>query len=99
MKRKIKSTISRVTEKRGNVDNSPKQELNQGPLDLKSSTLPNELQRYPTRAVLVVVLINPNQYKRNRSVIEQYVAQSRSIESSRHLHRSINPDLDGAMVR
>ena len=34
-----------------------------GPLDLKSSTLPNELKRYPTSAVLVVVLIYPNHYK------------------------------------
>ena len=33
----------------------PKQELNQGPPDLKSSTLPNELKKYPTKAVLVVV--------------------------------------------
>ena len=37
-----------------------KRGLNRGPLDLKSSTPPNELKRYPTSAVLVVVLINPN---------------------------------------
>ena len=36
-----------------------------GSLELKSSTLPNELKRYPTSAVLVVVLINPNHYKCN----------------------------------
>ena len=36
--------------------------LNRGPLDLKSSTLSNELKRYPSSAVLVVVLINPNHY-------------------------------------
>ena len=37
--------------------------MNWGPLDFKSSTLPNELKRYPTSAVLVVVLLNPNHYK------------------------------------
>ena len=34
-------------------------ELNRGPLDFKSSTLRNELKRYPTSAVLVVVLVSP----------------------------------------
>ena len=38
----------------------PKRELNRGPLDLKSSTLSNELKRHPSSAVLVVVLINSN---------------------------------------
>ena len=53
-----------VTGKRGNVDvnNSPQRELNRRPLDLKSSTLPNDLKGYPTSTVLVVVLINPNHY-------------------------------------
>ena len=58
--------IHTVKGKRGNVEinNSPKRELNRGPLDLKSSTLPNELKRYPSSAVLVVhvVLVNPNHY-------------------------------------
>ena len=51
--------------KGGNVEinNSPKVGIEPGPLDLKSSTLPNELQRYHYSAVLVVVLINPNHYK------------------------------------
>ena len=50
--------------KRGNVEinNSPQAGIEPGPLDLKSSTLPNELKRYPTSAVLVVVLVNPNHY-------------------------------------
>ena len=51
--------------KRGNVEinNSPQAGIEPGPLDLKSSTLPNELKRYPTSTVLVVVLVNPNHYK------------------------------------
>ena len=54
-----------VTGKRGNVKETihRKPELNCGPLDVKSSTLPNELKRYSTNAVLVVVvLIIPDHY-------------------------------------
>ena len=42
--------------KRGNVEiNYSKQAgIEPGSLDLKSSSLPNELKRYPTRAVLEV---------------------------------------------
>lgn len=40
-----------VTLKRGNVEmnNSPKAEIEPRPLDFKSSTVPNELKRYPTQ--------------------------------------------------
>ena len=57
--------VTCVTGKRGNVEinNSPRVGIEPGgPIDLKSSTLRNELQRYPTSTVLVVVLVNPNHY-------------------------------------
>ena len=47
--------------KRGNVEisNSPQVGFEQGPVDLKFSTLQNELKRYPSSSALVVVLVNP----------------------------------------
>ena len=39
----------------------PKWDLNKGPLDLKSSTLSNKLERYPSSASLEQV--NPNHKK------------------------------------
>ena len=60
------SLLAGLKGKRGNVNLKwtiqPKWELNQGPLDLKISTLLNELKRYPTSTELVVVLVNPIHY-------------------------------------
>ena len=59
-----------VTGKRGNVEinNSSQARIDPGPLDLIFSSLSNELKRYPTSPVLVVVLINPNHYISNPDV-------------------------------
>ena len=53
-----------VTGKRGNVEinNSPQVGIEQGASRFKIQHSTNELKRYPTSAVLVVVLMNPKHY-------------------------------------
>lgn len=61
-------TSPNVTGKRRNVllNNSLQAVIDPRPLNLKSSSLPNELKRYPTRALLVVVLLNPKLLHKNK---------------------------------
>ena len=65
-----------VTLKRGNVEmnNSPQAEIEPRPLDFKSSTLPNELKRYPTSTVLVVSCTDKPQPLHNILMID-YIQQ------------------------
>ena len=41
------------------INNSPQVGFEQRPVELKFSTLQNELKRYPSSTALVVILVNP----------------------------------------
>ena len=55
---------------------TPSGKWTRGLLDLKSSTLMNELKRYPTSTVLVLVLINPNHYTPHPWQVRTWVESS-----------------------